>query len=129
MAETNRPGRKDGAWSVLRSYDSLVAGSRFELALDLDELVCLDDIADADIVQAVDRQTALEALLHFLDIVLDTLERCKRACEDLETVAKNTDLVVAGDLSVEHHTTGHQTEARDLEDVADLHRSSDDLLL
>ena len=46
---------------------------------------------------------------------------------DHDTIADEADLGVAGDLTVEHHTTGHGTHFGDLEHFADLD-VADDLL-
>ena len=47
---------------------------RLESSLDLFDCVSLDNVADLDVIVALDVQTAVHSHVHLLDIVLESLE-------------------------------------------------------
>ena len=53
--------------------------------------VALDDVADLDVVEVLDGDTALVALLHFADVVLEAAERADGAVVHLDAVANDPD--------------------------------------
>src|SRR5581483_3329821 len=57
----------------------------------LHHLVHLQLIALVDVVEVLDRQAALEACLHFANVVLEALERIELAIVDHDVVAQHAD--------------------------------------
>ena len=52
----------------------MICLSILESSLDLFDCVSLDNVADLDVVVALDVQTAVNTHVHLLDIVLESLE-------------------------------------------------------
>src|ERR1700722_11717332 len=76
------------------------------------ELVAFDDV-----VEVLDRHTALEALTHFLDVVLEALERIELARVNHDVVAQHAHRRRALDEAVRDHKTAHRPDLRHLEDL------------
>src|SRR5579875_2894175 len=66
------------------------------------ELIAFDDI-----VEVLHRHTALEALTHFLDIVLEALERIELASVDDDVVAQHAHRRRTLDHAIRDHTACH----------------------
>src|SRR5688500_8934487 len=83
--------------------------------------VGFEAVADLDVVVALQLDAALEARLHFLDVVLHALERVDHEVlgDDL-AVADQADLAAPLDVAVGHHATGDVAQLGHLEDGADL---------
>ncbi len=80
----------------------------------------LDDILRADIVVVLKRHTAFLTGLHFLDLVLEALERLQSAFVDHHVVAQKAYTSrTAGDTFCDQ-TASNLADARHLEDFADL---------
>ena len=58
-----------------------------ELSLDLLDSVSLDNVADLDIVVALDVETAVHTHVNLLDIILESLEGSEFSSVDHDTVA------------------------------------------
>src|SRR6185437_1524518 len=85
---------------------------------DFGDLEHFELIAFHDIVEVLDRHTALEALLHFLHVVLEALERIEFAREDDDVVAQHAHRRGTLDHAVRDHTARHRADLRYLEDLA-----------
>ena len=95
---------------------------------DFDLLVTLDDVADADVVERLDVQTAVLTDSDLLDIVLEPLERPELAGVDDDTVADDADGRGPLELALADHTPGDGADLGNLENLQDLDRG-DDLFL
>src|SRR5690606_17408896 len=90
---------------------------------DLFHTVALDDVADLEIVEVRDVQTAFEALTHLADVILESLQAAQFAFVNLDAIANDPDTTPALKLPIGDHATGHRTDSRNLEDLADFGRS------
>ena len=90
-----------------------------ELPGDLLLGVAFDDVADLDVVEILDVETAVHAGGDFLDVVLVTLQGAESARVDHDAIADDADLRVTGDLAVQNHTAGDGADLADLEGFAD----------
>ncbi len=66
-------------------------------ARDLFLAVALDDVADLDVVEVLDADTALEAFADFLHVVLEATQRADGAVVDLDAVADDANAARAVD--------------------------------
>src|ERR1051325_1052877 len=87
------------------------------------QLVCLDDVALLEVVEVLQAHAALEALVDFLHVVLETAQRGDAAGEDRLRVAEQTYERGAGDLAVGDRGTGDGPELRHVEERVDLGRA------
>src|SRR3954468_14379977 len=96
----------------------------------LAQLERLDDIADLDVVVAVDGQTTLEALADLGRVVLEPLQRRQLGVvDDHRTVPDQPDLRVAAEQAAGHPATGDVAHLRGAEDLPDLRLAKGDLLV
>ena len=65
--------------------------SRFERPRDFLGAIALDDVADLDVVEVLDADTALEPFAHFAHVVLEAAQRRDRAVVHLDAVADDAD--------------------------------------
>src|SRR5712664_4915989 len=70
------------------------------------QLVRLDDVAFLEVVEVLDADAALEALVDFLHVVLEAPERGDLAGEDGLRVALHAHVRGAGDLAVHDRRAG-----------------------
>src|SRR5690606_11590593 len=82
----------------------LISERAFYFAL----LVAFDDIAHADVIDALDADTAFEARLYFRHIVLEALEGIQLASVYNDTVADEADGILTFDVAVRDHTPGNR---------------------
>ena len=89
-----------------------------------------DHVADLDVVEALQPETALEARLDLRDVVLEPLERGELAFPHDHAVAEQAGLGVAlaGDGALGDHAAGNRADLRHLEGIAHL-RHADALFL
>ena len=80
--------------------------------------IALDDVADLDVVEVLDADTALEPFAHFAHVVLEALERRERAVEHLDAVANDAHAALAVDDAAADRAAGDRSDARDLEHLA-----------
>src|SRR6185436_12958305 len=88
----------------------------------------LDLIADLHVVEVLEADAALVALLDLAHVVLEATERAELAGPDDRAVAQEPRLRIPDDLPVDDHATGDVADLRNLEDLADLD-PADDLFL
>ena len=88
--------------------------------LDLLDAEALDDVADLDVLVALDANAAFIALLDGLDVVFEAAQRGNLALEDDRGVAHDANLVIAGDFALGDIATGDVADLRDAEHVANL---------
>src|SRR5436190_3331816 len=117
-------GRSEEATSF---HDARRGGSLRDRGDFLDE-VRLDLIADLDVVEVLESDAALVALLDLTGVVLEPTQRRQLAGPDHRAVAQEPRLGVPHDLAVDDHAAGDVSDLRDLEDLADLD-PADDLFL
>ena len=89
-------------------------------ALDLFHLVALDGVAHLQVLELLDADAALVALLHGLHVVLEAAQRRHVALEDDRAVAHDAHLVVAVDLAFHDVAAGDGAHLRHLEGLAHL---------
>src|SRR4051812_38071913 len=80
--------------------------------------IALEDIADLDVVEILNTDTALEAFAHFLHVVLEATERRDSAVVDLDAVAHDANAASAVDDAVPHRASSDDAHARHLEQLA-----------
>ena len=68
---------------------------------------CLEHITFTNIIVVDERDTAVEVVTHFLHIILETLECVDVCCVNHNTIANDTNLVAAVNLSVGNERTGN----------------------
>ncbi len=76
--------------------------ARRKRARDLFLGVALEDVADLDVVEVLDADTALEAFAHFLHVVLEAAQRADDSVVDLDAIANDTHATSAVDDSAPH---------------------------
>src|SRR5579871_5769635 len=118
---TPRHSRLTPEGSEATAYASL-------LPFDLPPLERFENVADLHIRKVRDHDSALEALGHLADIVLEMLERLDLAREDNVAATADADVGVAGDLAVGDVTAGDHDAAGRLEPLAHLGLTQRDLL-
>src|SRR5436309_3741234 len=69
-------------------------------------------VAFLELAEAVERDAALEALLHLPHVVLESLERLDASGPDRLVPANQADLFAAGDLARGHHAARHDHALR-----------------
>src|SRR5688572_8890889 len=79
-------------------------------ARDLDDFVHLELVALLHVVEAADRQAALEPGLHLTHVVLEALERVELAVVDDDVVAQHADARAATDDAFEHVAAGDRAD-------------------
>src|SRR5690349_22098670 len=89
-------------------------------ALDLTRLVDLEHVAFLEVVEALEQDAALEALLDLADVVLEALQLRDPGLVDHGAVADDADVRVALHGAVRHVRAGDRAEARDAEELPDL---------
>src|SRR5687768_13165211 len=81
--------------------------------------VCLEPVADLDVVVALELDAALEAALDVLHVFLHAAERVDREVfRDHLAVADQADLAAALDVAVGDHAAADVADLADLEDLA-----------
>src|SRR3954451_476271 len=89
----------------------------------------LDDVLDLDVVERPEADTALVALAHLGDVVLEPAQRLHgQVVGDDDAVAQQPGLEVPVDRAVAHDRTGHVADLRDAEHLAHLGAAEPDLL-
>mgnify|MGYP006962188748 CR=1 FL=1 len=83
--------------------------------LNFDFLVSLDDVALADVVISRDADTAVITRGHFLDIILQALERAEVAGVLDDTVADQAHLGTALDAALAHDGSGNCADLGDVD--------------
>ena len=71
--------------------------------LNLDFLEGFDDVANHDVVVALNAKSALITTGNLLSVVLEALERCQVAGETHDTVANETHLASTLELTLRHY--------------------------
>src|SRR6185436_10408993 len=99
-----------------------------ERARQLLDLERLEPVAFLELAVAIQRDAALEALLDFLHVVLEALERRHAAGPQRLVPAHEPDLLATGDLAGRHHAAGHDHALREPEHLTDLGGAEHDLL-
>src|SRR6187401_1761473 len=113
--ETSEPGCR--AWAIApKSLDRCCLGDRRGDALHGEDL---DDVADLQIVVALEADAALEARLDLGHVVLEAAQRAELALVDLDVVAQQAGLRLARALddAVGDHAAADGAELRRLEDL------------
>src|SRR5579862_241215 len=85
-------------------------------ALDLARLEHLEDVALAQVVEALEQDAALEALDHLAGVVLEALELRDRRVVDQCAVAEDAHLRTAADEAARDHAARDRAEPRDTEE-------------
>src|SRR5213596_2545476 len=80
--------------------------------------VVLDLVANLDIVEILEADTALETFADFGRIVFESTQRRDVAFPGNHAVPNKTRARVAPDDAVDHHAAGNGADARDAEDFA-----------
>src|SRR3954454_4776963 len=96
-------------------------------ALALPRLVALEHVALFDVVEVVEQDSALEALLDLAYVVLDAAERTDRRLVDDGSVTDDANLRTAADDAARHHAAGDVAEPRRAEDRAHFDLAEDRL--
>src|ERR1700712_1925208 len=91
-------------------------GRRGQRPRDLLRAIALDHVADLDVVEVLDADTALEAFAHFLDVVLEAAQRPDGAVEYFHAVADDPDARLTVDDPAAHRAAGDEADLRHLED-------------
>src|SRR5256885_12515674 len=89
-------------------------------ALDLFHPIALDDIAGAHVLVVLEGHAAFLADLHFLDLVLEALERRELALVHHHVVADEADAGAALDAAVGDAAAGDLADLGDVEHLQDL---------
>src|SRR5215210_4697584 len=97
--------------------------------LDLLRLERLEDVAFLHVVEALEKDSALEALLYLADVVLEALEACDRSLVDDGALADDADARVTADDAVRDVAARDHAQARGAEDRAYLGLAQDLLAL
>nr|AAG49549.1 unknown [Myxococcus xanthus DK 1622] len=105
------PGFQGGAGALLQLGEALRG---------LYDLVRLDDVTGLEVVEALDADTALEALRDFLDVVLEAPQRRHLPGEQLLVLAHEADDGAALHDAIQHRRTGDGAQTRHVEGVAHL---------
>src|SRR5437764_3666037 len=96
-------------------------GGRAQIgALDLPRLVALEHVALFDVVEVVEQDPALEALLDLAHVVLDAAKRADRGLVDDGSLADDANLRATPDDAARDHAAGDVAEPRCAEDRAHL---------
>src|SRR5262249_21647419 len=103
------------------------ASLRVPYSADLLNLEGLDDVADLDVLVAVEPDAALEALLDLRDVVLEAAQRPDLPLVDHAVVAEQPQLRAARDRAFRDVAARDDAELRHLERVADLGAPAGDL--
>src|SRR5450432_1948381 len=109
-----------------RAYRS---GYALEGACDLVGAVALDHIADLEVVEVLDADTALEAFTDLLHVILEATERSDRPSVHLDPIAYDANLAGAIDHAAANVASGNDADARHLEELAHFRLAQHDFLL
>src|SRR5439155_5876700 len=82
--------------------------------------VGLDDVADLEVVHAVEPDAAIESAGYFLDVLLEAAQRADAAVPDAGAFAQQADLRGAGDIAAGHPAAGHRAGLGELEHLPHL---------
>src|SRR3954469_2014560 len=107
----------------------MLAGARLERARDLLGTITLDDIADFEIVEVLYADAALESFAHLAHVFLEASKRRDRAVVDFDALSNDASPSLAIDDPTANRAPSDRTETRDLENLANLGLSADDLTL
>src|SRR6202046_1003774 len=122
------PRRRTRALSFAMSSRSYARAAPLKSSSNFHPRITLDLIALAHVVVVLDADTALGPRAHFVDVILEALERFQGALEDHYVVAQHADREIAAHVSVDHHAARHGAELARAEHVAHF-GEADDLLL
>jgi len=100
-----------------------------ECPLDFLDCVCLDYIADLDVIVTCNVETAVHAHVNLLDIVLESLEGAEFASIDHDTVADYADFRAAGEFALAYDTSCDGADLGYLEGLLNFGSCGDNLLL
>src|SRR5688572_31425115 len=89
--------------------------------------VCSSDLLE--VIEVLDRDTALEALTHLAHVVLEALERGDVSLVDLDGVAHDAHARLPVDDPAADDAAGDRADLRDLEHLAHLRVADDDFAL
>src|SRR5205085_10052650 len=87
-----------------------------------------DDVADFDVLEALDADAALEALTDFRDVLLEVTQRCDLAFENDAVVAQQSNARRPRNHTLGHHAAGNRARLRNLERVAHFGAAHEDFL-
>src|SRR5690606_9821739 len=96
----------------------LCRGLPLQGARHLDLLEYFDLVPDPNVVVALHADTALHAVTHFGDVVLEATQRLQLAFEDHHVVAQYANRPIAVNGTLDDHAAGNGTELRRAEHVA-----------
>src|SRR5689334_17426403 len=82
------------------------AGGRFEGARNLFGAIALDHVTHFEVVEVLDRDTALEALAHFAHVLLEATQRRNRAVVHFDAIANEPYPTLTVDHAASHPTPG-----------------------
>src|SRR3954470_6803619 len=89
---------------------------RLERARHFFDLERFQHVADLEVVEVLDADTALETLLHPPDVFLEALQARQTTLVDLAAIPDNPDGVAAPDQAVANEAARDDADSRDLED-------------
>src|ERR1051326_7455913 len=100
-----------------------------EFSQGFDDLVGFDDVADLDVVEVLQADSALESRLDFPDVVLETSQGGDGPVVNHDPVPDQVYFVSPGDLPLLNVGSADRTQLRDLEDLANFDRGGDFFVL
>src|SRR5438094_4284441 len=106
-----------------------LTGGRLEGARHLLRTVALDHVADLDVIEVLDADSALEALAYFAHVFLESPKRRYRAVIDLDSIADHANAPLTVDDATAYGAPSDGADARDLEHLAYLGFAENDLTL
>src|SRR5438034_8180695 len=92
------------------------------------DLERLDDVADLDVLEALDADTAFETLPHFGHVVLEVPQRADLAFVDDTVVPQQANARRPRNHTVDHHAAGDGPRLRHLEGLPTFRASLEDFL-
>src|SRR5579863_7454635 len=125
----NARAQKQGAEGRKRPPRPFSVAPELQRTRDFGDFEDFELVAFDDVVEVLDRHTALEALTHFLDVVLEALERIELARVNHDVVAQHAHRRRALDEAIRDHTAGHCTDLRYLEDLTHFDHTGHDFAL
>src|SRR5260221_4009058 len=111
---------RETASAVLRSGRSRRGRLAEIRALYLADLVHLEDVAFLHVVETLEQDPALEALLDLANVVLEPLQLRDRGLDHNRAVADHADLAAAANDTARDHAAGDRAQPRDPEERPDL---------
>src|SRR2546423_3600677 len=103
-------------------------GRRGQRARHLLLAVALEDIANLNVIEILDADSALESLADFLDIILEAAKRSDRADVNLDAVANDAHSSLPVDDTAADRAASDDPHTRHLEQLANFRLAEDDLL-